>query len=292
MATTTTLPTRILGSRTVSAIGLGAMPMSIEGRPDEARSIATIHAALDAGVTLIDTADAYHLLADEVGHNEELIARALDSYEGDASGVLVATKGGHLRPGDGSWTIDGTAEHLIAAAEASRARLGVESIGLYQFHRPDPHVSYADSIGALKHLLDSGVIEMAGISNADPDQIQEANEILGGRLASVQNQFSPAFRTSMRELELCSDLGIAFLPWSPLGGIGKAGDLGSSFVAFQEVADAHGVSPQQVCLAWELALSPVVIPIPGASRPQSIQDSARAAELHLDDDEVQRLSQA
>jgi aryl-alcohol dehydrogenase-like predicted oxidoreductase len=290
MTTKTSLPSRVLGTRTVSAIGLGAMPMSIEDRPDEARSIATIHAALDAGVTLIDTADAYHLYEDEVGHNESLIARALDSYDGDTADVLLATKGGHLRPGDGSWTVNGRADHLIAAAEASRERLGVDSIGLYQFHRPDPSVSYAESIGALKHLLDSGVIAMAGISNADVDQIEQANEILDGRLASVQNQFSPAFRSSLAELERCAELGIAFLPWSPLGGIGKAGDLGAAHGAFQEVADAHGVSPQQVCLAWELALAPVVIPIPGASRPQSIQDSVQATELRLTDDEVARLS--
>ncbi|MDQ1531954.1 MAG: hypothetical protein QOE37_2059 [Microbacteriaceae bacterium] len=289
-STTATLPTRILGSRTVSAIGLGGMPMSIEGRPDEERSIATIHAALDAGITLIDTADAYHLHADDVGHNESLIARALDSYDGDTSHVVVATKGGHLRPGDGSWTVNGRADHLIAAAEASRQRLGVDAIGLYQFHRPDPSVSYSESIGAIKHLLDDGVIEQAGISNADPDQIREANEILGGRLVAVQNQFSPVFRSSLPELELCAELGIAFLPWSPLGGSGRAGRLGSASPAFQEVADAHGVSPQQVCLAWELALAPVVIPIPGASRPESIQDSARAAELRLTDEEVARLS--
>ena len=289
-STTATLPTRILGSRTVSAIGLGGMPMSIEGRPDEERSIATIHAALDAGITLIDTADAYHLHADDVGHNESLIARALDSYGGDTSHVVVATKGGHLRPGDGSWTVNGRADHLIAAAEASRQRLGVDAIGLYQFHRPDPSASYSESIGAIKHLLDDGVIEQAGISNADPDQIREANEILGGRLVAVQNQFSPVFRSSLPELELCAELGIAFLPWSPLGGSGRAGRLGSASPAFQEVADAHGVSPQQVCLAWELALAPVVIPIPGASRPESIQDSARAAELRLTDEEVARLS--
>ncbi|HEY0373468.1 MAG TPA: aldo/keto reductase [Amnibacterium sp.] len=290
MAVTTTLPTRILGSRQVGAVGLGGMPLSIDGRPDEARAIATIHRALDAGVTLIDTADAYCLDETDFGHNEQLIARALASYEGDASDVLVATKGGHTRPG-GSWEVDGRPEYLISAAEASRERLEVESIGLYQFHRPDPKVSYADSIGALKHLLDTGVIAMAGISNADPDQIQQANEILGGRLASVQNQFSPAFRSSLRELELCAELGIAFLPWSPLGGIGKAGDLGSAHTAFQAVADTNGVSPQQVCLAWELALAPVVIPIPGASRPESIEDSVRAATLDLSDDEVQRLSQ-
>lgn len=282
---------RTLGPRTVSAIGLGGMPMSIEGRPDEARSVATIHAALDAGVTLVDTADSYHLHADEVGHNEELIARALRSYGGSTADVLVATKGGHLRPGDGTWTQDGRPEHLKEAAKASARRLGVEAIGLYQFHRPDPRVPYADSVGAIRELLDEGVIELAGISNATVAQIDEANAILGGRLVSVQNQFSPAFRSSQGELEHCAALGITFLPWSPLGGISRAGEVGSRHTAFQEVADAHGVSPQQVTLAWELALAPVVIPIPGASRPASIQDSVRAAELVLTADEVAALSQ-
>src|ERR671915_178273 len=162
---------RRIGDTSVSAIGLGGMPMSIEGRPDESRSIATIHAALDAGVTLIDTADAYHLYADDVGHNESLIARALASYGGDTAGVLVATKGGHLRPGDGSWTIDGSARHIREACEASLKRLGVDAIGLYQHHRPDPKVPYEESIGAVRDLLDAGKIRMAGISNANPDQI-------------------------------------------------------------------------------------------------------------------------
>ena len=290
MSTTTTLPTRLIGSRAVSAIGLGAMPLSIEGRPDEPRAIATIHAALDAGVTLIDTADAYHLLAGEVGHNERLIAEALATYEGDASGVLVATKGGHLRPGDGSWTQDGSAAHLIEAAEASREALGVESIGLYQFHRPDPSVQYRDSINALKHLLDEGVILMAGLSNVDVEQIDQAMSLLDGRVVSVQNQFSPGFRSSMGELRHCADLGIAFLPYSPLGGIGRAAGLGGENAAFQQVADDRGVSPQRVALAWELALSPVVIPIPGASRPETIRDSAQAPTLELTEDEMERLS--
>jgi aryl-alcohol dehydrogenase-like predicted oxidoreductase len=281
--------TRRIGEREVSAIGLGGMPMSIEGRPDRQRSIATIHAALDAGVTLIDTADAYHLHADEVGHNESLIAEALASYGGDTSSVLVATKGGHLRPGDGSWTVDGSSRHLKEAAEASLKRLGVESIGLYQFHRPDPKVPYEESIGAVRDLLDEGKIQMAGISNANPQQIRQANEILGGRLVSVQNQFSPAFQSSRPELELCDEMGIAFLPWSPLGGISSAGKLGSRFAPFQEVAQAHGVSPQQVCLAWMLALSPVVVPIPGSSRPETIRDSVKAADLQLTPDELARL---
>lgn len=288
------MQTRTIGNRQVHAIGLGGMPMSIEGRPDEARSLTTIHAALDAGITLIDTADAYHRDAEEVGHNEELIAKALRTYGQDTSHVLVATKGGHLRPGDGTWTQNGDPDYIKRAAKESAQRLGVEAIGLYQFHRPDPAVPYADSVGALRDLLDEGVIELAGISNANPDQIREANEILGGRLASVQNQFSPRFRSSLPELALCAELGIAFLPWSPLGGISlaRSGELGAAYVAFEEVADAHGVSPFQVALAWELALAPVVIPIPGASRPESINDSARATELSLTADEVARLSAA
>lgn len=286
------MQTRRIGDVQVGAIGLGGMPMSIEGRPDEQRSIATIHAALEAGVTLVDTADAYHRDADEVGHNEALIARALASYGGDASDVLVATKGGHLRPGDGSWTLDGSPEYLKRACDASLKRLGVEAIGLYQFHRPDPAVPYAESVGAVRDLLDAGKIRHAGISNADPEQIRQANEILGGRLAAVQNQFSPAFRSSEPELELCADLGIAFLPWSPLGGIANASALGSRFTRFVEVAAAHGASPQQVCLAWMLAKAPVVIPIPGSSRPETVRDSARAVDLRLSAEELRRLDAA
>ncbi len=282
--------TRKIGTATVSAIGLGGMPMSIEDRPDEARSLATIHAALDAGVTFIDSADAYHLNAGEAGHNERLIARALATYGGDTSTVLVATKGGHIRPGDGSWQIDGSPAHLHQAADASLKALGVDAIGLYQLHRPDPRVRYEDSVGALKELLEAGKIRLAGISNATVEQIDIARRVLGeGNLASVQNQFSPAFRSSEAELAHCARLGIAFLPWSPLGGIGKAGDLGRKHAVFGQVASAHGVSPQQATLAWMLAKAPVVIPIPGASRPQSIADSAQAASLELTPAELKQL---
>ena len=283
---------RTIGDIQVSAIGLGGMPMSIEGRPDRARSVATIHAALEAGVRLIDTADSYHLAAhpEEVGHNELLIAEALRTWGGDTSQVLVATKGGHLRPQPGPWAVNGDPGYLKEAAKASARRLGVEAIGLYQFHRPDPAVPYEESVGALAELLDEGVIRMAGISNADPDQIRLAQKVLGGRLVSVQNRFSPSFRSSLPELELCAELGLAFLPWSPLGGIGKAADLGGAGTAFEAVAADHGVSPQQVALAWELALAPVVVPIPGVSRPEHIVDSLHAVDLTLSADDLTRLS--
>lgn len=285
------MKTRRIADLEVSAIGLGGMPMSIEGRPDEARSIATIHAALEEGVTLFDTADAYSLSADDFGHNESLIAAAIASWGGDTSNVLVATKGGHTRHRDGSWHVDGSPAHLKAAAEASLKRLGGEVIGLYQFHRPDPKVAYADSIGAIRDLMDVGTIRLAGISNANPEQIRQAQQILGGRLASVQNQLSPAFRSSEPELELCDELGIAFLPWSPLGGIASAAGLGDRFAPFQQVAEARGVSPQVMCLAWHLAKSSQVIPIPGASRPESIRDSAQAVEVTLTEEELAALDQ-
>jgi len=279
---------RTIGQQTVSAIGLGGIRITNKNSTDRARSIAAVHASLDAGVTLIDTADAYHLGPDDVGHNEELVAEALARWGGDTSGVLVATKGGHLRPGDGEWTLDGSPEHLRAACDASLKRLGVEAIGLYQFHRPDPKVPYLESVGALGELLDAGKIRMAGNSNADPDQIRAAQDELGGRLVSVQNQYSPAFRSSLPELRLCEEMGLAFLPWSPLGGIGKAADVGAHN-AFATVAAAHGVSPQQVTLSWMLATAPNVVPIPGASRPETARDSAAAADLRLTDDELASL---
>ncbi|MFB6988272.1 aldo/keto reductase [Streptomyces sp. NPDC056304] len=285
---------RTIADTTVSAIGLGAMPLSIEHRPDETRAIATIHAALDAGVTLIDTADSYHWHADEAGHNELLIARALARYGGDTSGVLVATKGGRGRPGDGSWTVTATPAHLKQAAEASAKRLGIEAIGLYQLHKPDPAVPWAESVGALRELLDAGTIRAAGISNVTTAQIREAHGIVGDGLVSVQNQYSPAVRDSEAELQLSTQLGLAFLPWSPLGGISRSSLDGlsgstSAGTAFHRIADDRGVSPQQVALAWLLARSPAVIPVPGASRPASITDSARATDLKLSTEELMRL---
>lgn len=291
---------RSLGSTTVSAIALGAMPLSIENRPDEERAVATIHAALDAGITLIDTADSYHWHADERGHNELLIARALTRYGGDTSNVLVATKGGRGRPGDGSWTVTGTPAHLKHAAEASLKRLGVQSIGLYQLHKPDPDVPWAESVGALRELLDAGTIRAAGISNVTTVQIREAHAILGDALVSVQNQYSPAVRDTEPELELSTRLGLAFLPWSPLGGIsrssldGPSGSSGptSAGTAFHRIAAERDVSPQQIALAWLLARSPTVIPVPGASRPASIQDSAKATEVELEAAELAELEAA
>lgn len=281
---------RQLGDLTVGAIGLGGMPLSVEGRPDEAQAVRVVHAALDAGVTLLDTADAYCLGHDDVGHNERLLARAVATWSGDRDAVVIATKGGHTRPPDGSWALDGSREHLRAACEASLRALGVEAIGLYQFHRPDPQVPWAESVGALEELRAEGKVRLVGVSNADPGQIREAAAITP--LAAVQNELSPRFRSSEPEVDLCAELGVAFLPWSPLGGMGSAADLGTTHAAFAEVARERGVSPQRVCLAWLLAKSPVVVPIPGARRVESVLDSAAAADLVLTADELARLEQS
>jgi aryl-alcohol dehydrogenase-like predicted oxidoreductase len=171
----------------------------------------------------------------------------------------------------------------------------VAAIGLYQLHKPDPAVPFEDSVGALRELLDEGKVRLVGLSNADTDQIRRSRAILGDRLVSVQNQYSPAVRDSDPELRLCAELGLAFLPWSPLGGISRSSLDGScelaseGFAAFHEVARERGVSPQRICLAWLLSLSPTVLPIPGSGRPETIRDSAAAADLVLTTEELTRL---
>jgi aryl-alcohol dehydrogenase-like predicted oxidoreductase len=273
---------------TVGAIGLGAMPLSTkEPRPCPADAEAVVHAALDAGVTLIDTADAYAYDEAEFGHNEELVANALRSY-GRAE-VLVATKGGHTRRGR-EWELDGSPAYLRKACEASLRRLHVDAIGLYQLHRPDPATPWEESMGGLRSLFDDGLVRMVGISNVNNTQIDAAREIVGDALVSVQNQFSPGYRSSVIELEHCAALGLAWLPWSPFGGVSAAGSLDAEAPAFAEVATELGVSLYQVTLAWHLAQADVVLPIPGATRPASIIDSAAAADLDLSPDQLARLA--
>jgi aryl-alcohol dehydrogenase-like predicted oxidoreductase len=287
MSEISTASRRRLGAVDVFPIGLGAMPMSLDGRPAAERSIRTVQAAVDAGVTLIDTADAYSRDEHDFGHNEELVARAL---EGRRDGVLVATKGGHTRRG-GAWELDGRPEHLRAACEASLRRLRTDRIDLYQYHRPDPDVPFAESVGALKELQDEGNVRMVGVSNVTVAQLEEALAIV--EVASVQNQLSLGYTGPLAngEVEACTKRGVAFLPWSPLGGIGSA-DSAASVEGVRRVASERGVSPQRVALAWLLSLGPTVIPIPGASRPETILDSIGAAELRLTDDELAAIGRA
>lgn len=281
-----------VGRTEVGAIGLGLMTFDQTGTQPRQQLADTVRAALDAGVTLFDTADAYgpgdEKGADSQGENERLIASLLDEL-GVRDQVLLATKGGHVRTDGGGWDTDSTPAHLRQAVDDSLARLGVEQIALWQHHRPDPDVPYDDVIGTLREIADSGKVRMIGLSNADPDQIRAAHAVLGDHLVSVQNQFSPKFRSSRPEIDVCDELGLAFLPWSPLGGLGDAKELSDKHPAFAAVARDRGVSAQQVALAWELAQSPVVIPIPGAKRPQSITDSAAAAEIDLTANELAAL---
>lgn len=286
------MQTRQLGGQQVGAIGLGLMTFDQTGTQPREQLADTVRAALDAGVTLFDTADAYgpgeEKGAGAQGENERLIAGLLDEL-GVRDQVLLATKGGHVRTDGGGWDTDSSASHLKEAVDASLQRLGVEQIALWQHHRPDPKVDYAEVIGTLKEIADSGKVAKIGLSNANPEQIRQAHDVLGDALASVQNQFSPAFRSSRPEIDVCDELGLAFLPWSPLGGLSSAKDLAEKHPAFQRIAEDRGVSAQQVALAWELAQSPVVIPIPGAKRPTSIQDSAAAAGLELTSEELAAL---
>ncbi|MEE1651452.1 aldo/keto reductase [Brachybacterium sp. J144] len=289
-------PTRRLGSLTVSALGYGAMPVS-HGRtpavPHE-QAIATVHAALDAGITFLDTADIYAPTWDTMGHNEKIVAEALASWGGDRSSVTIATKGGITRSEGEVWGRDGSAAYLRSALEKSLANLQVDAIDLYYWHRPDRSIRYAEGVEALGALQQEGLIREVGISNANVEEIDVAREVLGeGGLAAVQNQFSPTFfHTSLRELQHCGEHGIAFVPWSPLGGTGGgARGLRDRFPQVRQVADAHGVSAQQVVLAWELSLGEHVIPIPGAGRPESIQDSAKAMMLELREEELTLLGE-
>ena len=286
--------TRTIGNDTVgrvpvSAIGLGAMPLSTTShRPTPEEAAAVVHAALDAGVTLIDTADAYAADEAEFGHNEELVARALRSYGSGAEGVFVATKGGHTRRGT-DWDLDGTPAYLRRACEGSLRRLGVDAIDLYQLHRPDPVTPWEESMAGLRSLYDDGLVRMVGVSNVGIAQIDVARSVLGDALVAVQNQFSPGWRFSADELAHCAAHGLAFLPWSPFGGVSAAGSLNATAPAFAKVAGELGVSVYRVTLAWQLAQADVVLPIPGASRPSSITDSAAATDLELSADQLARL---
>ncbi len=283
---------RHIGQFAVSSIGLGAMPLSFtEGVEDPQ---ATIHAALDAGITLIDTADIYAPSWDQMGHNERLIADALRTYNGDTSHVVVATKGGITRSEGERWGRNGTLEYLRGRALAAREALGVDQLDIFYLHRPDRSIVYSESIVALRTLKWEGLIKEIGISNASVEEIQIAIDVLGkGELAAVQNEFSPWFHhTSRSELELCAKEGVAFVPFSPLGGTGGgAKRLEQRFSSIQRASVELGISAQRVTLAWEMSLGSHVIPIPGASRPASITDSAQAMTDEIPFDLLQAINQ-
>lgn len=282
------LATRRLGDLSVSAVGMGAMTLTQVAGSDTVRGVRTVHAALDAGVTLFDTADSYGPSSAH-GVNELALIGALRAYPGALDNVVVATKGGHTRHENASWWIDGSAAYLARAARDSASRLGLESLPLYQHHRPDPKIDYAESMGALRQLVVDGVVQRVGISNVNAAQLDVALEILGGALVSVQNEYSPSARSQAPMVRLCERHGLAFLAWGPLGGMRAAKGLGEALGAFAEIGKERGVSPQRVAIAWALAVSPALIPIPGASRPESVLDTVAALELELTPDELCRL---
>lgn len=259
-------------------VGLGAMPLSVAGRPDEARALETLKAAWEAGVDFVDTANVYCLDDADLGHNERLIAKSLKAL-GLTNKVFVATKGGLRRPG-GAWTNDASPAWLRRSCEESLRALGVEAIGLYQLHAPDDKVPLEDSMGELKRLQDEGKILHLGLSNVDEDELSRALAV--ARVESVQNQCNPFASGDYRNglLAACVRETITYLPYSVVGGHRGQLKVGDHPV-LRSIAAAHGATPYAVTVAWHLAQGAAVLPIPGASRPESIRDSASAAALRL-----------
>lgn len=274
---------------TVSAVGLGGMPMSIQGRPGEEQSLATIAAALDAGVDLVDTADVYCLDDGDLGHNERLIREGLRQWGGDRR-VIVATKGGCTRPG-GRWDVDGRPRHLRAACERSLKALGVERIDLYQLHAVDPKVPLEDSVGELARLKSEGKVAHLGLSNVSVAQIRAAEAV--APIVSVQNRLSPHDTRALRDgvVAHCEARGIVFLAYSPVGGR-RGVQATREHPALQAVAARHRATAPEVALAWLLARSPAIVPIPGASKAVHARSSARAADLALTPEDRAELDRA
>ena len=259
------------------------------------RSIETIHRALDLGITLLDTANIYSPSWDTVGHNERLVAEAMRTYTGEADldDVVVTTKGGLTRSAGEEWGRDSSLAGLRAACEASLQALEVDSIVLYQHHRHDPRLTFRAQAEALGVLRDEGLIQRIGLSNVTAGELDVAMDVLGGPqdggVVSVQNEWSPRFRHGADVLDMCTRLGIAFLPWSPLGGSTQAHDIGDRYVAFAEVGARVQASAQEVILAWLLATSPVMIPIPGATRPATVDSIVRSLDVTLTAEQMRRL---
>ena len=283
---------RLLGSSDlkVSQIGLGGMPLSIVGRPARSEAIKVVHASLRAGVTLIDTADVYCLDQSDIGHNEKLIAEALAQLNGSAAGVVVATKGGLQRPG-GAWVTDAHPRRLRSACEASLKALKLATLPLYQLHAVDDAVPIEDSVGALAELRRQGKIAHIGLSNVGIAELKRAVAV--APIVSVQNRCSVFERRDFSNglVNFCAAQKIAYLAYSPVGG-GRGKGRVADDPTLRAVGGKHGVSPFQVALAWLLSRSPVVIPIPGASRISSAIDSAGADGLKLDEDDRAALDRA
>lgn len=278
------------GAPPVSAVGYGGMHLSIDGRPSAEVSSAVLEAVLDAGVTLIDTADAYCLDDHDVGHNERLIGAALASWRGERSRVVVATKGGVVRHG-GRWDTDGRPAHLRAACDRSLRALGVDQIDLYQLHGPDARVPFADSVGAIAELQGEGKVRWIGLSNVSVDQIREGEAI--ARITTVQNRLNPFFREALAGgvLRYCAGRGIGFLAYSPTGG-GRLNLTLPTHPVVRPIAERLGASAHAVVLAWVLAQSACVLAIPSARTTAHALDSVSAADLSLSSADLAAIDEA
>jgi pyridoxine 4-dehydrogenase len=265
-----------IGDKTVNRLGFGAMRITGEGiwgePKDHDEAIAVLKRAVELGVNFIDTADAY-------GPNvsENLIREALYPYEG----LLIATKGGLTRSGPGIWNPDGSPEHLRQALEGSLQRLGVDSIDLYQFHRPDPETPFETSLQTLIDMKNEGKIKNIGISNVTLDQLETAQQMTD--IASVQNRYNVGDTGNDVLIDHCTKHGIAFIPYFPIGG--NDADLS----ALQAVADKHNATVRQIALAWLLARSPIMLPIPGTSSVKHLEENITAVDITLDPDDMATL---
>jgi len=266
------------GDLTVNRLGFGAMRVTGRGiwgePPSREQAIATLRRVVELGVNFIDTADSYGPSV-----SEELIAEALHPYPDD---LVIATKGGLVRPGPNRWDANGRPEHLREACEGSLRRLRLEQIPLYQLHRPDPAVPLAESVGAIAELKKEGKIRHVGISNVSEAQLREAQRIVP--IVSVQNRFNVSDRRSQSLIDLSEQEDLVFLPWAPIQETEKR-------VAVAAAAERHGATEHQVVLAWLLAISPAILPIPGTGSPGHAEENIAAASLELSPQEIRAISE-
>ena len=276
-------------STDISVMGFGAMHLSLSGRPSRLDALRAIHAALDAGITFIDTSDAYCIDEQDKHHNERLVRQALDEYEGSIEDVVVATKGGLMRP-KGAWPRNGKPAHLVKTiSESVEALGGADPIFLWQHHAPDPAVSIEESLEAVKRTVDQGLIRHVGVSNYGVNELERAREVLD--IVSVQNEFSPWHRKPLDGgvISYCEEHEITFLPYRPLGGSRRAKSVGDEPV-LAELAEKYDATPHQIVLAWLRGVSPQIVPIPGSTKVAHVEDCAAAADIELTNDEVHRVA--
>jgi aryl-alcohol dehydrogenase-like predicted oxidoreductase len=295
---------RKIGPWNVTPIGLGCMPMS--GMPhsrlhmleNRAGAIQVIHDALDAGVELLDTADIYAAYWDQFGHNELLVGEAIRTWKGSPEArkkLVIATKGGITRGPGETWGRSATRDYFLRAAEASALRLGVDQIQLWQHHRLDPTISFEDQVENILVLKERKIVQQVGVSNYNAEQLRRAVAIMGGGrdggVVSVQNERSPKYRKDHDVLEVCEEFSIAYLPWSPLGGVSNERNVeNGNYEVLSRMAEEKKVSVYALTIAWQLKSSPRIIPIPGATRSSSILDCLQGLHVEISDEEQNQIN--